>query len=243
MDDFELVNDLDRRVTSSVMMHDLSDDEKPREKALRQGIDSLTDVELLAILLGSGIPGKSVLDLSREILRDNDNRLAYLSRKSIPEIIRKYKGIGTAKATLLVAAMTFGSRAQADLQIKDPQMASSNSVYTYMRPRLERLNNEEFWVLHLSRANRLQSAEQISKGGQSQTAVDVKLIVKSAIDRLSAGIILCHNHPSGNMVPSVSDDRLTQKIAEVCRLVDVQVLDHIIIGPSGYYSYRDEGKL
>lgn len=151
---------------AGVMIHDLTDDEKPREKALKQGMESLSDVELLALLLGSGIPGKSVLDLSREILKDNDNRLAYLSRKSIPELVRKYKGMGVAKATLLVAAMTFGARTQADLQIKDPQMASSEAVYSYMRGRLERLNNEEFWILHLSRANRLQSVEQISKGGQ-----------------------------------------------------------------------------
>lgn len=226
-----------------LMMHDLADEEKPREKALREGINSLTDVELLALLLGSGIPGKSVLDLSREILRDNDNRLAYLSRKSIPEIMRKYKGMGTAKATLLVAAMTFGARAQADLQIQDPQMSSSQAVYSFMRTRLERLNNEEFWVLHLSRANRIQSVEQISKGGLTHTTVDVKLIVKSAIDRLSAGIILIHNHPSGNLVPSGPDDTLTKRITEVCKLVEVPVLDHIIIGPTGYYSYRDQGRL
>jgi DNA repair protein RadC len=224
-------------------MHDLTDDEKPREKALKQGMNSLSDVELLAILLGSGIPGKSVLDLSREILKDNDNRLAYLSRKSIPELVRKYKGMGTAKATLLVAAMTFGARTQSDLQIRDPQMTTSEVVYNYMRSRLERLNNEEFWVLHLSRSNRVQSVEQISKGGLTQTSVDVKLIGKSIIDRLSAGVILCHNHPSGNLVASSADDAITRKIVEVCKLLDVSVLDHLIIGPTGYYSYRDEGKL
>jgi DNA repair protein RadC len=224
-------------------MHDLTDDEKPREKALKQGMNSLSDVELLAILLGSGIPGKSVLDLSREILKDNDNRLAYLSRKSIPELVRKYKGMGTAKATLLVAAMTFGARTQSDLQIRDPQMTTSEVVYNYMRSRLERLNNEEFWVLHLSRSNRVQFVEQISKGGLTQTSVDVKLIGKSIIDRLSAGVILCHNHPSGNLVASSADDAITRKIVEVCKLLDVNVLDHLIIGPTGYYSYRDEGKL
>jgi DNA repair protein RadC len=224
-------------------MRDLTDDEKPREKALKQGLNSLTDVELLAILLGSGIPGKSVLDLSREILKDNENRLAYLSRKSIPELVKKYKGMGTAKATLLVAAMAFGARAQADLQVRDPQMGSSEVVYSYMRSRLERLNNEEFWVLHLNRANRLQSVEQISRGGQSQTSVDVKLIAKSVIDRLSAGIILCHNHPSGNMTPSSADDNLTRRIVEVCKLIDVSVLDHVIVGPTGYYSYRDNSRM
>lgn len=233
----------DCKSTPRHTIHDLTDDERPREKALKQGMESLSDVELLALLLGSGIPGKSVLDLSREILKDNDNRLAYLSRKSIPELVRKYKGMGVAKATLLVAAMTFGARTQADLQLKDPQMSSSEVVYSYMRSRLERLNNEEFWILHLSRANRLQSVEQISKGGQSQTSVDVKLIAKSVIDRLSAGVILCHNHPSGNLKPSGPDDTLTRRIIEVCKLIEVPVLDHLIIGPSGYYSYRDEGRL
>lgn len=227
----------------SLKIHDLTDDEKPREKALKQGMESLSDVELLALLLGSGIPGKSVIDLSREILKDNDNRLAYLSRKSIPELMRKYKGMGVAKASLLVAAMTFGARTQADLQIHDPQMASSDAVYSYMRGRLERLNNEEFWVLHLSRANRLQSVEQVSKGGQSQTSVDVKLIAKSIIDRLSAAVILCHNHPSGNLMPSAADDNLTRRITEVCKLLDVPVLDHLIVGPTGYYSYRDKGRI
>ncbi len=230
-------------LTKKLTMHDLTDDEKPREKALKQGLNALTDVELLAILLGSGIPGKSVLDLSREILKDNENRLAYLSRKSIPELVKKYKGMGTAKATLLVAAMAFGARAQADMQIQDPQITTSETVYSYMRSRLERLNNEEFWVLHLNRANRLQSVEQISRGGQSQTAVDVKLIAKSVIDRLSAGIIICHNHPSGNMNPSGPDDNITRRIVEVCKLIDVTVLDHVIVGPTGYYSYRDNGRL
>jgi DNA repair protein RadC len=230
-------------LTKKLTMHDLTDDEKPREKALKQGLNALTDVELLAILLGSGIPGKSVLDLSREILKDNENRLAYLARKSIPELVKKYKGMGTAKATLLVAAMAFGARAQADMQIQDPQITTSETVYSYMRSRLERLNNEEFWVLHLNRANRLQSVEQISRGGQSQTAVDVKLIAKSVIDRLSAGIIICHNHPSGNMNPSGPDDNITRRIVEVCKLIDVTVLDHVIVGPTGYYSYRDNGRL
>lgn len=228
---------------ATLRISDLTEEEKPREKALKQGIDSLTDVELLAILLGSGIPGKSVLDLSREILKDNDGRIGYLSKRSIPELVRKYKGMGVAKATLLCAAMTFGARAQSDLQIKNPQITTSESVYSYMRPRLERLNNEEFWVLHLSRSNRVQSLEQISKGGLHQTSVDVKLIAKSVIDRLSSAVILCHNHPSGNMMPSGADDSLTHRIVEICKLVDVTVLDHVIVGPTGFYSYRDNGRL
>lgn len=227
----------------SKRLQQIADEDLPREKALRLGVDALTDSELIAILLGSGTKEKSVIELAQEILHDNDNRLAYLSRKSIPWLMKRYKGLGLAKATILAAAVALGGRAQASLAIKDLQLSSSESVYSCMRSQLERINHEEFWVLHLSRANRLQSKEQISKGGQFQTSVDVKLIAKSVIDRLSAAIILVHNHPSGNMTPSVADDQLTRRIVDVCKLVDVPVLDHVIVGPSGYYSYRDNGKL
>lgn len=221
----------------------LNDDEKPREKAIRSGMDTLTDVELLALLLGSGVPGKSVLDLSREILQDCDNRLRVLARMSIAELKKKYKGIGDAKATLLVAAMTFGSRVHTSLDQQDPQMTCSRDVHNYMRSRLERLSHEEFWVLHLNRANRVIFADRVSKGGLSHTSVDIKLLAKTAIDHLSSGIILVHNHPSGTMHPSPADDSLTQRISAICKVIDVPVQDHVIIGPSQFYSYRDNGRL
>lgn len=221
----------------------MTPEEMPREKALKLGINALTDVELLALLLGSGIKGKSVFEFSREILRDNNNRLSVLARRSVPELMRKYKGMGMAKATLLSAAMTFGQRAQADMKVPDRRITGSDSVYEFMRDKLERNNHEEFWIIHLSRANRVMLAEQLSKGGTSATVVDVKLIAKSAIDHLSSGIIVCHNHPSGNLTPSGQDDNLTHSIVETCKICDITVLDHIIIGPTGYYSYRDEGRL
>lgn len=232
-----------RRAKTESRIKNIGSDDLPREKAFKYGFNALSDAELLAILLGSGIPGKSVLDLAQEILSDNDRRLGVLSRRSIPWLMKKYKGMGQAKATLLMAAMTVGARAQADLQKVDPQISSSAEVYNLMRDKLERANHEEFWVLHLSRAGRVQSEELISKGGQFQTTVDVKLIAKSVIDRLSSAVILCHNHPSGNMTPSAADDQLTRRIQEVCKIVDVPVLDHVIVGPTGFYSYRDEGKL
>ncbi|MDE5634325.1 MAG: DNA repair protein RadC [Muribaculaceae bacterium] len=234
-------NDLPQKAGPRI--RDLSEDEKPREKALKQGFDTLTDTELLALLLGTGVPGKSVIDLAREILRDNDNKLRVLSRRSVQDLMRTYKGMGPAKATLLVAAMTFGARCQTDLGVKDPQMASSRDVYTYMRSHLERLNYEEFWILHLNRANRVQYAERMGKGGLAATYVDARLIAKSAIDHLSSALILVHNHPSGNLQPSASDDSVTRKIKEVCQICEISVQDHIIIGPSGYYSYRDEGRV
>ncbi|MGM9822176.1 MAG: DNA repair protein RadC [Muribaculaceae bacterium] len=227
----------------SLMMRQLADDDKPREKALINGIDTLTDAELLAILLGTGIQGKSVLDFSREVLRDNGGSLARLSRRTIPELIRSYKGMGPAKATLLVAAMNFGLRCQKAFEVKDPQMASSHDVYNYMHPKLALVNYEEFWVLHLSRANRVMHAERVARGGISATVVDARLIAKSAIDHISSAIILVHNHPSGNLKPSMQDDAITRKIVDVARICDIVVQDHIIIGQSGYYSYRDSGKL
>ena len=201
-----------------MMMREMADDDKPREKALSQGFDALSDAELLALLLGSGVPGKSVLELAREILADNDNRLRVLARRSVHDFIRSYKGVGQAKATLLVAAMTFGARCQADFGVRDPQMTSSEDVYRYMRPKLAHLNCEEFWILHLSHANRVQFAERMARGGLAATVVDARLIAKSAIDHLSSGLILVHNHPSGNLVPSPQDDRLTRKIIYYCPL-------------------------
>lgn len=228
---------------SGPLIRDLADDEKPREKAMQHGFEALSDAELLALLLGTGVPGKSVIDLARDILRDNDNKLRVLARRSIHDLMRSYKGMGPAKATLLVAAMEFGARCQADFGVKDPQMASSNDVYQYMRHRLERLNYEEFWILHLSRSNRVQHAERMGRGGLASTAVDPRLIAKSAIDHLSSGLILVHNHPSGNLVPSTQDDALTRRIRDVAKICDIIVQDHIIIGPSSYYSYRDQGRL
>ncbi len=226
-----------------MMMREMADDDKPREKALSQGFDALSDAELLALLLGSGVPGKSVLELAREILVDNDNRLRVLARRSVHDFIRSYKGVGQAKATLLVAAMTFGARCQADFGVRDPQMTSSEDVYRYMRPKLAHLNCEEFWILHLSHANRVQFAERMARGGLAATVVDARLIAKSAIDHLSSGLILVHNHPSGNLVPSPQDDRLTRKIIDVAKICDISIHDHVIVGPGGYFSYRDSGRL
>lgn len=217
--------------------------ELPREKAMKYGIESLETVELMAILLHTGIKGKSVLELSADILRESDNRLSHLSRLSIHELKNKFKGLGDAKATTLAAAFALGARAHADMQVSDPQLTSSQTVYQCMAPQIKQLNYEVFYVLHLNRSNRLQWKEKVSQGGLAMTAVDPRLIAKSALDRLSSAVILCHNHPSGNLGPSQQDDQLTRRIVDVLKIIDVQVLDHIIIGQTGYYSYRDEGRL
>ncbi|MBQ7042670.1 MAG: DNA repair protein RadC [Muribaculaceae bacterium] len=222
---------------------DLDDSDKPREKALAQGIRSLSNAELLAIVFGSGLPGKSVIQLSQEILGSCNNRLSRLSRMSIHEVVNKYNGIGPAKAISLAAAFELGCRCRDEEVTDDPMIRQSSDVYNIMRNRLERLNYEEFWILMLSRSNRVISEERLSQGGTASTVVDIKLLLKSVIDKLASGIILVHNHPSGNCNPSNEDDRLTHRIKEAATLLDIKLFDHIIITPNSYYSYTDNSRL
>lgn len=229
--------------TDILRIADLNADDKPREKALKHGIRSLTDAELMALVLGSGMHGKSVISLSREILRDNNHRISRVASLSVQEMSKKYQGIGPAKAITLAAAFELGTRCQRDLTVTDPQVTGSKMVYDYMRQRVERLSYEEFHVLHLSRANRIISEHCVSRGGLSATVVDVKLVMKHAIDTLASGLIFVHNHPSGTLLPSVEDDRLTKKLKEAAAYFDIKVLDHVIISAKGYYSYNDEGRL
>lgn len=222
---------------------DLDDGDKPREKALSLGIRSLSNAELLAIIFGSGLPGKSVISMSQEVLAACDNRLSRLSRLSIHEMKKNFKGVGTAKAISLAAAFELGLRTRDEDAALDPQVKSSVDIYNIMRGKLERLEYEEFWVLYLSRSNRVIFEECLSKGGVSGTVIDVRLILKRAIELLASGIILAHNHPSGNLRPSADDDRITTKTKEAARLLDINVLDHLIISPTGYFSYGDEGRM
>lgn len=222
---------------------DLATDDKPREKAMTQGIQSLSKAELMAIILGSGMVGKSVIALSREILRDNGDNAFEVSRMSVDELCRRYRGIGPAKAISLLAAFELGTRCVEDGSQLPEQISGAASVYDLMRQKLQRINYEEFWVLHLSRANRIIARECVSRGGTAATVVDTKLILKSALNKLSSGIILVHNHPSGNLLPSNHDDDITRRIKNGAALLDIRVLDHVIIGATGYYSYNDEGRL
>lgn len=228
----------------STRILDLNEDDKPREKALAQGIRALSDAELIAIIFGGGLPGMSVVDMARGILRDCDNRVDVLARLSMNELMSKYKGVGPAKAVSLAAAFELGrrNREQASANV-DPQIRSSRDVVDMMAPLLGSLEYEEFWVLMLSRSNRVTFKRCISQGGTAATVVDVKLLLKRAIDCLAEGIILVHNHPSGNARPSGEDDGLTRRIKEGAKLLGINVLDHVIIARDKSYSYADEGKL
>lgn len=229
---------------TSIRVHDLGDDEKPREKALTYGIRALSDAELLAIIFGGGLPGMSVVDMARKILYDCDNRVDNLARLSMNELMSKYKGVGQAKAVSLAAAFELGRRnnEQAAANVR-PVIRSSADVVSLMRPILEQLEYEEFWTLMLNRSNRVMYKRCISQGGVASTVVDVKLLLKRAIDCLAQGIILVHNHPSGNNRPSAEDDRLTKQIKDGATYLGIKVLDHVIIACNDSYSYNDEGRL
>lgn len=225
-------------------IHDLGDDEKPREKALNLGIRALSDAELVGLIFGGGLPGVSVIDLARLILRDCDNRVDNLARLSMDELMSKYKGVGPAKAVSLAAAFELGRRNREQMaENREVTIRSSADVAMLMSPSLEGLDYEEFWVLMLSRSNRVKFRRCLSQGGTAGTVVDVKLLMKRAVDCLASGLILVHNHPSGNPKPSVEDDRLTSKIKEAAAYLDMRVLDHIIIARDRAYSYADEGRL
>lgn len=230
-------------VANATRIADLSNDDKPREKALRSGIKSLSNAELLAIIFGGGLPGKSVVDLSRDILASVGNSLTSLAGMSIGQVCRSYKGIGPAKAISLAAAFELGARCRDEKSREEVTVTQAKDAYDYIRGFIENLDHEEFWIMILNRANRILGARCVSKGGTSMTVVDVKMVIRLALDNMASGIILAHNHPSGNLRPSAEDDRLTAKIKGAAELLDIRVLDHIVVGHNAFTSYHDLGKL
>jgi DNA repair protein RadC len=219
-----------------------SESDRPREKLLEKGRSVLTDSELIAILIRSGSREESAVDLAKKILHSVNYDLTALSRLSVKEMA-KFKGMGEVKAITIVAALELGRRRAEAQVIEKKKITGSKDVVTFFEARLSDLPHEEFWILILNRANQIIKVENISKGGISGTVVDSRLIFKSAIENLASGIILCHNHPSGNNKPSQADIDLTKKLAQAGSLLDVKVLDHIIIAGSAYYSFADEGSL
>lgn len=226
------------------LIRDLAEDDRPREKAMRYGIEALTDAELMAILFSTGIKGKSVVQLCNEILDSKGGHLSKVTKMNVKEMCDTYKGIGKVKAITLLAALQLGARAAKDaLVTEDVKVMTSEIAYNLMRHHFERIQHEEFWILLIDRAGHVIRDVKISQGGTAATTVDLKLILKSAIESLASSMILYHNHPSGTLNPSVEDDRLTRRIAEGAKMVDVRVNDHIIITSHSYYSYNDNGRM
>ncbi len=217
-----------------------AEDDRPREKLLLKGKGQLSKAELLAILVGSGTKNESAVRLCQRILNDVDNNLAELSRLSIDDL-SKYKGIGTAKAVSIVAALEIGRRRRADDVIgKKKSIRSSNDVYDILYADLSDKYHEEFWVLLLDRANQLIRKVNISEGGTSGTIADPKKIFRIALSSNSSSIILAHNHPSNNVKPSDNDIHLTKSMVKAGKSIEIQILDHIIVGSDNYFSFADE---
>ncbi len=215
-------------------------DDRPREKLLSKGIETLSDAELIAVLIGSGNKEESAVELCKRILADNRNNLNETAKLSISDL-QKYKGIGEAKAISIVAALELGKRRNMSEIIERKQIKSSKDIFKIFGQKLGDLPYEEFWLIILNRANKIIDMKRISSGGVSGTVTDIKIILKTALEKTASGIIVCHNHPSGNIKPSNADTNLTKKLKSACELVDISFLDHVIVSYGNFYSFADEG--
>lgn len=223
----------------------MADDDKPREKALKFGVKTLTDAELLAIMLRVGIQGKNVLEVAREILRIHGNDLANLAGTTPPALARMVPGMGPTKAITVAAAIELGVRARGAMARRHKQnsITGAADLYDHLSQYVEMLAHEEFWVVMLSQKLSVMSCQRISQGGMAATVVDLRLLFKRVLDSGATTIAVAHNHPSGQLRPSMQDDTLTHRIVEAAKLLDVRVIDHLIITADGYYSYADQGRL
>jgi DNA repair protein RadC len=215
-------------------------DDRPREKLLQKGKLSLTDAELIAILIGSGSRQESAVELSKKILSKNQNNLNLLGKLSVTQLTQ-FKGIGEAKAISIIAAMELGRRRRSEEAIENVKITSSNSVFEVLQPILGELMHEEFWILYLNNANKIIETFQISKGGITGTLVDVRITLRKALELGAVSLILAHNHPSGNLNPSEADKQLTLKLKTAAESMDIKILDHLIVTEKSYFSFADEG--
>ena len=223
----------------------LSEDERPREKIKLHGVETLTDAELLAVMLGSGTKDKNVVELSREILDFVGGDLDQLARLTLHEFQSQFKGIGEAKAMHILATLEFGRRRNAAKRGEDDSIRTSKDIVRLMHPVISDMPVEAFWVILLNRRNKVIGRECVALGGVSAVLVDMRLLLKPAITRLASSIILCHNHPSGTASPSSEDRALTRRAASAAELIDIRLLDHVIITSDSeqFYSFADHGEL
>jgi DNA repair protein RadC len=216
-----------------------AEEDRPREKMMEKGASALSDAELVAIILGSGTKEMTAVDSAKNLLNGVDNDLNKLGRMSISDM-RKFKGIGAARAVTIAAAMELGRRRKESDRQKNEKILQSKDVYDIFFPLLSDLPYEEFWMLYLSKSNNVISKVKISMGGTDRTVIDVKLIARFAVERLASSAVAVHNHPSGNLNPSKEDISLTAKIKNALSLFDIPLLDHVIIADGVYYSFADE---
>lgn len=216
--------------------------DRPREKMERLGASALSPAELLAILIGSGSVDESAVDLMKRLLNDCNNNLNTLGKQTLQELTH-YKGIGPAKAITILAACELGKRRAMEKAEERADLSSALAIYEYMHPRMQDLDVEEAWILLMNQRYKLIKAMRISHGGISETAVDVRVIMREAVLSNATVLALCHNHPSNQAIPSTEDDRLTKRVQEASQLMRIYFLDHIIVTDGRYYSYREEGRV
>ena len=228
--------------SQSFSIKNWSQDDRPREKLRDKGKTVLSDAELVAILIGSGSRNESAVELSKRILASVDNNLNALGKLSIKQLMH-FKGIGEAKAIGIVAAMELGRRRRGEEVLRQQKIASSKSVFNIMQPIIGELPHEEFWIIYLNNSNKIIQKQQLSKGGITGTLVDIRLVLKMALEVGATAVILVHNHPSGTLKPSGPDKQLTQKLKTAGASLDISVLDHIIITETAYFSFADNALL
>lgn len=222
---------------------DLAEEDRPREKLLNKGLSALSDAELVAILIGSGNRNETAVQLSQRILDSVDNNLNELGKRSVHELSSNFRGIGEAKAISIIAALELGRRRKVADIVRRSEITSVEQAGEIFIAEIGDLQHEEFWILLLNRSNKIIRKERISQGGIAAATVDIKLLVKKALDNYTSSIIISHNHPSGNLTPSQSDIQLTKRIKDAVSFFDIKLLDHLIIAQNKFYSFMEEGLL
>jgi len=219
-----------------------AEEDRPREKLERLGAEALSNAELLAILIGSGSTKESAVELMKRVLNDCNNNLNTLGKRTIRELT-EYNGIGSAKAISILAACELGKRRQLEKAEERQDLGSATAIYNHMHPLMQDLDTEEAWILLMNQNFRLIKKERISHGGISETAVDVRIIMREALLNNATILALCHNHPSNNTRPSSEDDKLTERVKKACCIMRIHFADHLIVTDGAYYSYREDGRL
>jgi len=228
--------------SSRLSINEWAEEDRPREKLRDLGPEALSKAELLAILIGSGTPKKSAVELMQDVLHDCNGNLNTLGKMTIRELMQ-YNGIGEAKAITILAACELGKRRAREKAEERPDLGDARSIYEYMHTRMQDLATEEAWVILMNQNFRLIKAECISRGGISETAVDVRIILREALVNNSTILALCHNHPSNNTTPSRDDNNLTERVKKACEVMRIYFVDHVIVTDGDYYSYRENGKI
>lgn len=233
---------MENNINARLSIADWAEEDRPRERLERLGAESLSNAELLAILIGSGSPQQSAVELMKTVLATCNNNLNTLGKMSINDL-EKFRGIGPAKAITILAACELGKRRARERAEERADLGSATAIYNYMHPKMQDLDVEEFHVLLMNQNLKLIKPVRISHGGLTETAVDIRVIMKEALINNATVLAACHNHPSGNNHPSRQDDNITERMRKACDTMRVYFLDHVIITDGAYYSYREQGKL